>query len=84
MVERAPSLDVAAVLGVRAIGLRGQSLVEGVEAGVGGEAVPPRGHPLVDAVQALGLLKAGDFVLGREALDGWRMEGWRGENGGNG
>ncbi len=63
-----PSLDVAAAagasLGVCAVGLRGQGLVEGVEAGVGGQGVSPRRHPLVDAIQTLRLLKAGDLVLG--------------------
>lgn len=68
-----PSLDVAAAagaaLGVGAIGLRGQGLVERVEAGVGGQGVSSRRHPLVDAVQALRLLEASDLVLGREAFD---------------
>ena len=71
-----PSLDVAvaagAALGVRAVGLRGQRLVERVEAGVGRveAGVSPRRHPLVDAVQTLSLCEAGDLVLGREAFDG--------------
>lgn len=71
-----PSLDVAAAAGaslsIRAIGLRGQGLVEGVETGVGGQGVPPRRHPLVDAIQTLRLLEAGDLMLGREAFDGCR------------
>lgn len=78
-----PSLDVAAAagapLGVRAVGLRGQGLVEGVEAGVGRQGVSPRRHPLVDAVQALRLLEASDLVLGREALDGCGDARKRGE-----
>lgn len=79
-----PSLDVAAAagasLGVRAVGLRGQGLVERVQAGVGGQGISPRWHPLVDAIQALGFLKAGDLVLGREAFDGcWGVK--KGERG---
>lgn len=69
-----PSLDVAAAagasLGVCAVGLRGQSLVEGVEASVRGQGISPRRHPLIDAVQALRLFEAGDLVLWREAFDG--------------
>lgn len=84
---RRPSLDVAAAagasLGVGAVGLRGQGLVEGVEAGVGGQGVPPRRHPLVDAIQTLGLLEAGDLMLGREAFDGCR-EGRRAQIKGGG
>lgn len=68
-----PSLDVAAAagapLGVCAVGLRGQGLVERVEAGVRRQGVSPRRHPLVDAVQALGLFEASDLVLRREAFD---------------
>lgn len=69
-----PSLDVAAAagapLGVCAVGLRRQGLVQGVEAGVGGQGISPRRHPLVDTIQTLRLFEAGDLVLGREAFDG--------------
>lgn len=73
---RPSSLDVAAPtgapLGVGAVGLRGQRLVERVEASVGGQRIPPWWHPLVDAVQTFGLFKAGDLVLRRKAFDGCR------------
>lgn len=81
-----PSLNVAATagasLGIRAVGLRGQGLVEGVEAGVRGQRISPRRHPLINAVQALCLLKAGDLMLRWEALDGCREEMETGEKNG--
>ncbi|KAI8035088.1 hypothetical protein M5D96_012181 [Drosophila gunungcola] len=35
-----------------------------------GRLVPPRRHPFVDGIQALGLRERGNFVVGREALHG--------------
>lgn len=83
-----PSLDVAAAagapLGICAVGLRGQGLVERVEAGVRRQGVSPRRHPLVDAVQALGLFEASDLVLRREAFDCCWDAGNKGREGGGG
>lgn len=64
--RRRTSLDVAVV--ICAVGLRHIHLSHGLAHVV--DAVPPRGHALVDAVQALSLLETGDLVLGGEATDG--------------
>lgn len=61
------SLDVAVV--VRAVGLRHVHLPHGVAHVV--DPVPAGRHALVDAVQALGLLEAGDLVLWGEPTDGY-------------
>lgn len=64
--RRRTSLDVAVV--IRAVGLGHIHLSHGLAHVV--DAVPPRGHALVDAVQTFSLLEAGDLVLGGEAADG--------------
>lgn len=61
------SLDVAVV--IRAVGLGHVHLAHGVTHVV--HPVPARRHALVDAVQALGLLEAGDLVLRGESSDGY-------------
>lgn len=61
------SLDVAVV--IRAVGLRHVHLPHGVAHVV--HPVPAGRHALVDAVQALGLLEAGDLVLWGEPTDGY-------------
>lgn len=64
--DRETGLSVHAVLVVRGVGVdRGAVWLLAIFA---------RGHPLVDAVQAAGLLKVTDLPCGREALDGWRDE----------
>lgn len=72
--RRRTSLDVAVV--IRAVGLGHIHLSHGLAHVV--DAVPPRGHALVDAVQTFSLLEAGDLVLGGEAADGCGGRG-RGE-----
>lgn len=61
------SLDVAVV--IRAVGLWHIHLPHGVTHMV--HPILARRHALIDAVQALRLLKARDLVLGREPADGW-------------
>lgn len=62
------SLDVAVV--IRAVRLRHIHLSHGLTHVI--HPVLARWHALVDAVQALGLLEAGDLVLGWEPTDSWK------------
>lgn len=64
------SLDVAVVIG--AVCLGHIHLSHGVTHVV--HAILARGHALIDAVQALCLLKAGDLVLRGETADCWGEE----------